>query len=68
MVARALEHGPERYDTVAEICELPAMIRGYEQVKLRAVDRFRERAQALLSHLEAPRTGSAPTEAVGGRL
>jgi indolepyruvate ferredoxin oxidoreductase len=68
MVARALEHAPERYDTVAEICELPAMIRGYEQVKLRAVDRFRERAQALLSHLEAPRTGSAPTEAVGGRL
>ena len=46
---------PGTRDTVVELCELPDMIRGYEEIKLRSVERFRERARRLLE-----RTSRAP--------
>ncbi len=39
---------------VAEVAALPELVRGYEQVKLRNVERFRARAAELLERLEAP--------------
>ncbi|MDO8187558.1 indolepyruvate ferredoxin oxidoreductase family protein [Conexibacter sp. JD483] len=39
---------------VAEVAALPELVRGYEQVKLRNVERFRTRAAELLARLEAP--------------
>jgi indolepyruvate ferredoxin oxidoreductase len=37
---------------VAELCALPDVVRGYEDVKLRNVERFRERAAELLERIE----------------
>jgi len=38
---------PENHATVLELAELPDVIRGYEEIKLRGVERFRERAAEL---------------------
>jgi indolepyruvate ferredoxin oxidoreductase len=47
-VEAALEHlTPESYDAVLELCELPDMIRGYEQVKLEAVERYWQELERL---------------------
>ncbi|MCW2966795.1 MAG: indolepyruvate ferredoxin oxidoreductase alpha and beta subunit, partial [Solirubrobacteraceae bacterium] len=42
---------PDTHTRVAEIAELADMIRGYEEIKLRNVERFRERAAELTAEL-----------------
>ena len=42
---------------VAEIAELPASIRGYEELKTRRAERARIRGEQLLAQLERPPTG-----------
>jgi indolepyruvate ferredoxin oxidoreductase len=39
-------------DTVLEIARLPDLVRGYEEIKLAGVERFRERARELRGRLE----------------
>ncbi len=52
LVERSLERlTPATHATVARIAELPDLVRGYEQIKLRNVARFRDRAAALESEL-----------------
>jgi len=63
LVERALRQlTPATHATVARIAELPDGIRGYEQIKLRNVARFREQAAALEAGLAEPgrRDGVAP--------
>ena len=38
---------PESHATAVELLELPDVIRGYEEIKLRNVELFRKRAEAL---------------------
>ncbi len=52
---------PETHATAVELCELPDVIRGYEEIKLRNVERFRERAAELRTQL-GPAT---PSDATG---
>jgi indolepyruvate ferredoxin oxidoreductase len=47
LVQDALPHVANEPDRVLEICELPAMVKGYEDIKLRNVERFRARAREL---------------------
>ncbi|MEA2169381.1 MAG: indolepyruvate ferredoxin oxidoreductase, partial [Solirubrobacteraceae bacterium] len=55
VVERALEHaGAADHAVLAEICALPELVRGYEDVKLAGVERFHARAAELLEQLEAP--------------
>jgi len=42
---------PATHATCVELAELPDVVRGYEDIKLRAVERFRERAAGLRSTL-----------------
>jgi indolepyruvate ferredoxin oxidoreductase len=49
---------PQTHATALELLELPDVIRGYEQIKLRNVVLFRKRADALRKRLGRPR----PTE------
>jgi indolepyruvate ferredoxin oxidoreductase len=52
LVAEALAAlSPETHDLAVELCELPDMIRGYEEIKLRGVTLFRKRASALRTRL-----------------
>jgi indolepyruvate ferredoxin oxidoreductase len=44
---------PETHALALELCELPDMVRGYEEIKLRSVDAFRERAAELRETLAA---------------
>jgi hypothetical protein len=37
--------------TVTQLADLPDLIRGYEEIKLRSVERFRARAKELLEQL-----------------
>jgi indolepyruvate ferredoxin oxidoreductase len=54
LVARALEHlTPATHATVAQIAGLPDLVRGYEDIKLRNVGRFREEAARLEAELAA---------------
>jgi indolepyruvate ferredoxin oxidoreductase len=54
LIDRALERlDAGTYDRVLEIAGLPDMVRGYEQIKLRNVERFRTRASELLTELAA---------------
>ncbi len=61
LVDAALEHmGPETVDQVVAIAELPDLIRGYESIKLRNVERFRAEADERLNHLQqGPRPAAA---------
>ena len=43
-------------DAAAQIAKLPDLVRGYESIKLRNVERFRERAAALTGASEFPRS------------
>ena len=45
---------PATHATCVELCETPDLVRGYEEIKLRGVKRFRARAAELLDGLEAP--------------
>jgi indolepyruvate ferredoxin oxidoreductase len=61
MVAEALARlTPETHATALELLELPDLVRGYEEIKLRNVVLFRKRAQALRKCLEAGRPAPAP--------
>jgi indolepyruvate ferredoxin oxidoreductase len=54
-VDQALGHvDPERYDTVVELCGLPDLVRGYEDIKLRNIAAFRERSASLLEAIAHP--------------
>jgi indolepyruvate ferredoxin oxidoreductase len=54
MVARTLSKlTPESHATALELLELPDVIRGYEEIKLRNVVMFRKRADAILKRLRA---------------
>ncbi|HKP20692.1 MAG TPA: DUF6537 domain-containing protein, partial [Thermoleophilaceae bacterium] len=44
---------PETHDTALELLELPDVIRGYEEIKLRNVVLYRKRADAILKRLRA---------------
>jgi indolepyruvate ferredoxin oxidoreductase len=50
---------PESHATAVELLELPDVIRGYEEIKLRNVVLFRKRAEALRKRLAAPSSRSA---------
>ena len=55
LVERALERaGAADYGALVELCELPDMVRGYEDIKLASVERFHARAEELLERIEAP--------------
>jgi indolepyruvate ferredoxin oxidoreductase len=49
---------PETYATAVELCDLPDVVRGYEEIKLRNVERFRRRAGELRARLDE---GAQPT-------
>jgi indolepyruvate ferredoxin oxidoreductase len=52
LVRAAIEHlRPDTADAVAQLAALPDMIRGYEEIKLRAVAAYREKAAAALADL-----------------
>ncbi|MEA2123613.1 MAG: indolepyruvate ferredoxin oxidoreductase [Solirubrobacteraceae bacterium] len=54
VIERGLERaGAADYATLVELCELPDMIRGYEDIKLAGVERFHARAAELLEALES---------------
>jgi indolepyruvate ferredoxin oxidoreductase len=54
MVAEALALlTPDTHDAAAELLELPDVIRGYEEIKLRNVVLYRKRADAILKRLRA---------------
>jgi indolepyruvate ferredoxin oxidoreductase len=52
LVEKAL--AADDYGVAVSLCELPDVIRGYEDIKLGNVDLFRQQAQALVERLEAP--------------
>ncbi len=58
LVTEALERlDAEHHDSVVELAGLPDMVRGYEDIKLRNVEQFRERAASIAARLrgeEAP--------------
>lgn len=56
---RGLNAGTE--GMVAELANLPDLIRGYEDVKLRDVERFRGRAQELVEQLDLTRHPMDPS-------
>jgi indolepyruvate ferredoxin oxidoreductase len=43
--------GPDTVDAVVAVADLPDLVRGYEDIKLRSVERFRERATELVGDL-----------------
>jgi indolepyruvate ferredoxin oxidoreductase len=64
LVDSALEHlTPATASQVAEIAALPDLVRGYEEIKLAGVERFRERAAELSAALR-----QAEPESLGLRL
>jgi indolepyruvate ferredoxin oxidoreductase len=52
---------PDTHGLSVELCELPDVIRGYEEIKLRNVALFRKRADAVRSRLR--RRATADTAA-----
>jgi indolepyruvate ferredoxin oxidoreductase len=53
IVERGLERaGAADYATLVELCELPDIVRGYEDIKLASVERFHARAAELLEGIE----------------
>jgi indolepyruvate ferredoxin oxidoreductase len=54
LVGEALAHlDPDTHGIALELCELPDVIRGYEEIKLRNVALFRKRAEPLRKRLRA---------------
>ena len=51
---------PDTHATAVELCELPDMVRGYEDIKLESVERFRERAQELREELRSSDASATP--------
>jgi indolepyruvate ferredoxin oxidoreductase len=59
LVEEGLAHlTPDNRDQVLELFELPDVIRGYEEIKLRNVALFRKRAEALQRRLSRPAAAS----------
>ncbi|MEJ7892334.1 MAG: indolepyruvate ferredoxin oxidoreductase family protein [Solirubrobacteraceae bacterium] len=55
IVERALERaGAADYALLVELCDLPDLVRGYEDIKLASVERFHVRAAELLERIETP--------------
>ena len=53
LVARAMDRlDADTADTVAEIAQLPDLVRGYEQIKLDGMEQMRRRAAELTAQLE----------------
>jgi indolepyruvate ferredoxin oxidoreductase len=53
-VGHAIERlEPETLELVLEVAALPELVRGYEQIKLDGVERFRARAAELAAALDA---------------
>jgi indolepyruvate ferredoxin oxidoreductase len=68
ILQRALAHlSGDNVASVVAIAELPDLIRGYEQVKLRNIDRFRTRSAELLADLELQRDREPVPLVVGWR-
>jgi len=60
MVGRTLSNlTPDNHATALELLELPDLIRGYEEIKLRNVVLFRKRAQAIEKRLAAGKPAPA---------
>jgi len=60
LVLEAMAHlSEDTHATAVELCELPDVIRGYEEIKLRNVALYRKRARALLERLRAGRPAPA---------
>ncbi|HZE05231.1 MAG TPA: DUF6537 domain-containing protein, partial [Solirubrobacteraceae bacterium] len=60
LVARALERlDSGTVDLVAEVADLPDLVRGYEQIKLDNIERMRRRAAELAARLQEA-AGQAP--------
>ena len=54
LVSEAIAHlDSDTHDVAVELCELPDVIRGYEEIKLRNVALFRKRAEPLRRRLRA---------------
>jgi indolepyruvate ferredoxin oxidoreductase len=51
---------PETHDTAVELLELPDLIRGYEDIKLRNVALYRKRAEAMRKRLRAGKPALPP--------
>jgi indolepyruvate ferredoxin oxidoreductase len=72
LVDRALERlSPDTQATAIEIAELPELVRGYEAIKLAGVERFRIRANELLTQLDREATqtyGVAATRSAASSL
>jgi indolepyruvate ferredoxin oxidoreductase len=67
MVQRAIgDLSSVNYDRAVKIARLPDLIRGYEQVKLRNIERFRKEARRLAEESEQP-PGIAPAAAGASR-
>jgi indolepyruvate ferredoxin oxidoreductase len=61
MVDEALAHlSPETHATAVELCDLPDVISGYEEIKLRNVALWRKRAEPLLKRLRAAARSGRP--------
>ncbi|OUC06743.1 hypothetical protein RY27_19120, partial [Litorilinea aerophila] len=61
-VEQALAHlQPETYDLAVRLAELPDLVRGYEAIKLRNVDRYRSELRRLLAELESAAARQAQT-------
>ena len=52
---------PDTHDTAVELLELPDVIRGYEEIKLRNVVLYRKRADALLKRLQRDSLTASPS-------
>jgi indolepyruvate ferredoxin oxidoreductase len=60
MVLEAIAHlSEDTHATAVELCELPDVIRGYEEIKLRNVALYRKRAEPLLKRLRAGKPAPA---------
>jgi indolepyruvate ferredoxin oxidoreductase len=51
---------PDTHDTAVELLELPDLIRGYEDIKLRNVALYRKRAEAMRKRLRAGKPAPTP--------
>ena len=69
LVDAALEQfGPQNAGAVYAIAELADVIRGYEEIKLQSIERFREQARASLEGLAAPAPGIVVTRVLPRRV
>ena len=53
---------PETHETAVELLELPDLVRGYEEIKLRNVVLYRKRAEGIMKRLRAGKPAPAVIE------